>query len=773
MDANSFSVDENNTIFKRAESFILETNEYIFLTGRAGSGKTTFLHYIKETTKKRTAVAASTAVAAINAGGVTLHSLFQLIPEPYIPNSNFKINNNYRKDKLDIIRKLELLIIDEVSMLRADLLDCIDNTLQTVRKNNLPFGGVQVLFIGDMYQLPPVVKKEEWDILGNYYDSPHFFSAQVIKRINLIYLELKKIYRQKDINFINILNNVRNSTLTNHDIDLLNTRFIENYQNSNQEKPVTLTTHNSEANEINTRELSLLPGKEYTIQGKVEDLFNSNAFPTEIEMHLKEGAQVMLIKNDLDKRYYNGKLAIITKIESPNNSTNLSIEDDFAIYIKLENSDTEICLDPETWDNVTYSYNNESNLLEEKVLGKFIHLPLRLAWAITVHKSQGLTFENLIIDLKRTFTTGQTYVALSRCTSLDGIILLSPISQNCIKTDYKAISFSKSEKSDHEQEQLLEKGKKLFWKQQILKIFDWKDMIAFLYDFESLLSDRKSVYFTDALKLYNNFSKTIEELDHITIKFKNQLNNIFNLDNDREILEKLKERCQKAVEYFCNNIIDNILIPLQDYMENSNIKKRAKVFYKNLICLEKDLIINIKSIMNIQYYSEYIIDISKINIPQRKEFLFSENTNKRISQEPLFKGKKKKEKEEKIDSFQNTLILFKQGLNVEDIAKQRGLTTATIITHLSKFVGREINIEELTDKESFDNIYPVLAPYLTNEKISLKEIYEKLDNKFTYEQIKIVYNYCKNCPDGMPKQKEIIDEEKTYIVTEYFNSQIV
>lgn len=724
----NFSIDENNIIFKRAKSFILETNEYVFLTGRAGSGKTTFLHYIKQNTIKQTAVTASTGVAAVNAGGVTLHSLFQLLPEPYIPETKCKNVANFRKEKLDLIRKLELLIIDEVSMLRADILDSIDTTLKTIRKNNLPFGDLQILFIGDMYQLPPVIKNEEWNILKNYYESPHFFNAKVIKQINLIYLELKKIYRQKDQKFINILNNVRNNSLQKEDIEILNTRYRNNYEIPINKKSVTITTHNNDAYEINNKELNKLNTKKYIIQGQIEKEFDIKSLPTEMEIQLKVGAQVMLIKNDIEKRYYNGKIATVTKIEVEENKTTINVDDKFNISLKLSNTEEEINIKVETWKNIRYSFNKEKNELKEEEIGIFRQLPLRLAWAITIHKSQGLTFDNAVIDIRKSFTTGQTYVALSRCTSLDGIILLSPISNSSIMTDYKAVFFSKTERNEKEQEDLLEIGKKNFWRQQLLKSFDWKPMIIFLYDFEALLIDRKSIYFTDAMKLYERFSKKISEMDFVAVRFKNHLEKIIKDVEKRKETNFLKERCQKAVEYFIENIINDILLPLQNYIETSNIKRHSKKFYNNLIDLESDLILNIRRIMNITYFSENIINVTKIVIPQR-----SFNNLNSTSM------KKKKE-----STYKLTLELFKQGLTKEQIAKKRAVTISTIETHLIKYLGTEINIEELIDKESFNEIEKQVFPQLQENKISLNKIHESLKGKYDYGQIKIVYNYLKN-----------------------------
>lgn len=437
----------SNANFDLAERFINHTKRHVFLTGKAGTGKTTFLKRITQTTHKKTIIAATTGIAALNAGGVTLHSQFQLPLAAFIParidfqsnlNANFETQNSILRhmrmsnEKRNIIREAELLIIDEVSMLRADTLDAIDFVLRYVRKNNYSFGGIQVLFIGDMLQLPPIVKDNEWEVLSKYYSSIHFFNAKVLEKDKPIYVELDKIYRQTDTKFTEILNKVRYNTLTADDVNYLNTFYNQNAL-SLKDEYITLTTHNLRAETINKEELAKLKSRSYFFSAEIEDDFPEHIIPTDKKLELKVGAQVMFIKNDVstEKRYYNGKIGIVTNL------------DDSTIEVLIDGK-TKIEVEPYTWENIKYTVNDESKEIEEEVLGSFKQYPLKLAWAITIHKSQGLTFEKAIIDVKNVFASGQTYVALSRLKSLDGLVLSSPIQMKGIKNDETIIEYEKN-----------------------------------------------------------------------------------------------------------------------------------------------------------------------------------------------------------------------------------------------------------------------------------------------------------------------------------------
>ena len=409
---------ERNEVFELAFGFVTETSENIFLTGKAGTGKTTFLKYLKEHCAKNIVVAAPTGVAAINAGGVTLHSLFQLPFHPFLPTHNHKDDLlgklKFTRQRQQLLRKMELLVIDEISMVRADVMDAIDCILRSVRRNHsAPFGGVQLLCIGDLYQLPPVAQNHEWSILQEYYASPFFFDSMVIREQMPVLIELDKIYRQKEDSFVRLLNKVRNNAMDEDDFEDLHMRYHPGFRPERDENFITLTSHNKQADLINTTELERLFSAPFSYKADVEGDFPENMYPVEASLVLKEGAQVMFLKNDnVQKRYFNGKIGVVKSLDE-----NIIVDCD----------GVDIVVAKETWENTRYTLNRTDGKLEQESLGSFSQYPLRLAWAITIHKSQGLTFEKVMIDAGAAFSSGQVYVALSRCTGLEGIVLLSKI----------------------------------------------------------------------------------------------------------------------------------------------------------------------------------------------------------------------------------------------------------------------------------------------------------------------------------------------------------
>jgi ATP-dependent exoDNAse (exonuclease V) alpha subunit len=421
---------EINENFSLAFRFVTETNENIFLTGKAGTGKTTFLKYLKENCSKNIVIAAPTGVAAINAGGVTLHSLFQLPFYPFIPSPAGKNELlqrlRFTTRRIDLIRKMDLLVIDEISMVRCDVLDAIDTILRYVRKTpEAAFGGVQVLFIGDLYQLPPVTKQQDWLFLQEYYNSEFFFDSNVIREDIPVLIELKKIFRQQNDSFISILNKVRNNEMSDDDFSELHLRFQPGFTPSKDEKYITLTSHNAQADRINNIKLSALATTKFTYKAEIEGEFPESMYPAEESLELKKGAQVMFLKNDIEKRYFNGKIGVIKYLDNEE--------------IIVDCDGMSISVDMETWENTQYNLNRQDGKLEQKVLGTFRQFPLRLAWAITIHKSQGLTFDKVMIDAGSAFSSGQVYVALSRCRSLDGIVLLSKIPASAIRCNESVV----------------------------------------------------------------------------------------------------------------------------------------------------------------------------------------------------------------------------------------------------------------------------------------------------------------------------------------------
>ncbi|MDR0506229.1 MAG: AAA family ATPase [Dysgonamonadaceae bacterium] len=606
---------DSNNIFQLAADFVNQTSEHVFLTGKAGTGKTTFLKYICEHTHKRTLVAAPTGVAAINAGGTTLHSLFQLPLEPYIPGfSNASLKKNFyrfSKQKIDLLKHLELLIIDEVSMLRADTLDAIDATLRTVRRIQRPLGGVQILYIGDMFQLPPVAKDDEWQLLKEHYSSTFFFHAKVFQQTKPIYLELKKVYRQRDDIFVDLLNRVRNNVATNEDLQELNKRYNPSFVPDEEDKYIILTTHNYKAENINNRKLMELPDPERVFHGETDGDFPDYSLPTERKLMLKKGAQVMFLKNDTEdpRRYYNGKIATISRIDADQ------------IYVYIPEIKGDIMVKKETWENKRYYLDKESGNIKEELLGSFSQYPLRLAWAITVHKSQGLTFEKAIIDIDSSFAAGQAYVALSRCTSLDGIVLYSKINFNCIRTDNYALEFSRNEKTEQELNMIFHQGKRKFWADRLFSYFSWKQIYSLLRDMEKLLEEKNGNEYITIKKLLPEFRNKVCELENVTIKFQEQLRRIVQQESTENDISLLKERTQKAVAYFHQQFIAQVLCPLQNYIKFFTPSSKNKTFYKNMIEIEKDMILFLENMKKIRYNNIPLCEELTLEIP-RMEKLF-------------------------------------------------------------------------------------------------------------------------------------------------------
>ena len=435
-----FQLDTNNKEFQDALQLITHTRQSVFLTGKAGTGKSTFLKYICNHTKKKYVVLAPTGIAAINAGGVTLHSFFKLPFRPMLPDDpDLSLSHGrifeffkYPKEKRKIIAEVDLIIIDEISMVRADIIDCVDRILRVYSGNmRLPFGGKLLLFVGDVFQLEPVVPSDQKEILSLFYASPFFFSARVFKDINLVPIELQKVYRQTDSVFINILDRIRNNAARKQELDTLNGRYFPSFEPQNEDMYITLATRRDQVDFINEKKLAELPGEEYVSVGKIEGDFPESSLPTQLNLSIKEQAQVIFIDNDYERRWVNGTIGMVSGIDENGN-----------VYVLLE-SGVEHLVEPTSWRNYKYKYNEKEKRIEEEIVGTFEQLPIRLAWAITVHKSQGLTFSRVVVDLTGgVFAGGQTYVALSRCTSLEGLVLKSKISSRDIFIRKEIVEFS-------------------------------------------------------------------------------------------------------------------------------------------------------------------------------------------------------------------------------------------------------------------------------------------------------------------------------------------
>ncbi|MCX7552228.1 helix-turn-helix domain-containing protein [Xanthomarina sp. F2636L] len=573
---------KDNPELDLAWAFINDTSRNVFLTGKAGTGKTTFLHKLKNESYKRLIVVAPTGVAAINAKGVTIHSFFQMPFGPLIPGQEHVQNNNFNrkfsKTKIDIIKSLDLLIIDEVSMVRADLLDGIDQVLKRYRKNAKAFGGVQVLMIGDLQQLSPVIKDHEWNLLKSYYKTGYFFSSQVFQSCEALTIELKHIYRQDNEEFIQILNEVRNNALTQSSADELNKRYIKDFKPNPSEGYIYLTTHNRKAEQVNLEELKLLPSKLFSYKAEIGGKFPEHAFPNDELLELKVGAQVMFNKNDssIEKRYFNGKIGKVIKLNKDE------------VVIRCPEDDFDITTSSEVWENITYTVDKESKAIKEDKIGFFKQIPLRLAWAITIHKSQGLTFEKAIIDSQGAFAHGQTYVALSRCKSLEGLILKNKIDSSQIINDNHITSFTKYSEESAPNESILEISRKDFQLDAISDIFNFHN---FLYPISRLLD----IYYKNRNSIEGELDKPLTTIKDqaiipflkIKTSFKDQLKNIGSQQELPENNPLVQERFTKAIQYFKQHTEDVIVSSLNAISYTTDNKEIEKDLEKHIGLIEE------------------------------------------------------------------------------------------------------------------------------------------------------------------------------------------
>jgi hypothetical protein len=708
----------DNPLFSTAAEFVNDTSRHIFLTGKAGTGKTTFLKYVKENTHKKCVVVAPTGVAAINAGGVTMHSFFQLPLGPFVPVtqriSNSAITDQYTlfknirvsEEKRALFRDLELLIIDEVSMVRCDMLDAVDAILRYFRKApHLSFGGVQVLYIGDLFQLPPVMPETQWSILREYYQSPFFFHSRAVEQSPPVYIELKKIYRQNEQSFIDILNRIRNDETTEKDLEILNAR--RDAIPEPDKKYITLTTHNYKADRINTEELTKLNAESFEFKGMVEGDFPEKTLPTEALLQLKEGAQVMFIRNDKSesRRYFNGKIATVSKI------------DEEGISVVFTGSDESLLLEKETWNNIRYSYNVEKEEIDEEKLGSFTQYPVRLAWAITIHKSQGLTFQHAIIDAGDSFAPGQVYVALSRCTSLQGLILHSKILPGSISTDEQVLAFAKREADDASLTGILSQEKRLYQNRQLAKTFDLEKLIRIFSDYLDYVPGKKLPNVPAVLASAKKMVEALEAQQKIAVRFQEQIHSL--LGDDQQ--EKLRERVTKAIAYFSNFLTKELLTPLDEHMHGLKGVKKVSKYLKRVRQIRTGVAKQINAIVNV-HYGGVKFDPSSIGIEIAEE----------IAPE---RGKKLP----KGASLTETLMLFRSGLKPAEIAQQRNLALSTIEGHIALLIkSGDVAIADCIEQ---NKLTAILTAIQDGGEGSMQLVKQKLGEEVSYGEIRAVINH--------------------------------
>jgi ATP-dependent exoDNAse (exonuclease V), alpha subunit - helicase superfamily I member len=580
-----------NPELQLAFDYVQLTGKNIFLTGKAGTGKTTFLHNLKRESPKRMVVLAPTGVAAINAGGVTIHSFFQMAFGPHIPaDSSNRIPQmdgveradvkRFSREKVNIIKSIDLLVIDEISMVRADLLDGVDEVLRKYRDRNRPFGGVQLLMIGDLQQLAPVVKDDDWNLLRDYYDTPFFFGSRALRDAGYVSIELKEVFRQSDGHFISILNQVRENRLDAHGLEVLNRRYDPNFNKEEHEGYITLTTHNYQSQELNQRRLSMLKGKLHSFAAEVEGEFPEYSYPTDHDLQLKVGAQVMFVKNDTsaEKLFYNGKIGVIADIDN-----------DIA-YVKCPDDMSEIPVGRLEWNNYKYSIDDATKEIVETAVGKFVQYPLKLAWAITIHKSQGLTFERAVIDAKAAFAHGQVYVALSRCKTLEGMVLSSPISDQCIKSDVSVDAISREIEQNPPTRSSLDRSKREYEESLLLDLFNFSLLngrLFYLIKIADQHAESLPPGLADALRVIALQVK--ENVINVAEKFKGQLFHLFNMPGSLQESAMLHERVVKASSYFAERIATILVTGIAKLSLESDNKVVRKSITDSYALLEREI----------------------------------------------------------------------------------------------------------------------------------------------------------------------------------------
>ena len=727
-----------------AAQYVNSTDRHIFLTGKAGTGKTTFLRDIGRHTQKNFVIVAPTGIAALNAGGTTIHSQFLLPFGMYLPaneslpeNTSVPAFNNYNmarrsldKRRKAVLSKLELLIIDEVSMLRSDILDAIDNRLRAAtRRYKLPFGGVQLLMIGDLYQLPPVVKQDEMYLMQKYYRSAHFFESRALQEKPPVYIELNKIFRQSDEAFIRILNHLREDRCTPEDLQELNKRVVK--EDDKNDGRIILTTHNKKAREINEQSLQALKEKSYFYKAEITGDFPENMYPMNPELELKVGAQVMFIKNDpIEKRFFNGKLAQVVELE------------DKRIWVVPQDEDTPLEVEAHEWKNIRYEVDSGSKEIKEEELGVFRHYPLRLAWAITVHKSQGLTFDRAKIDVSRAFAPGQVYVALSRLRSLEGLALSQHLSDSVIQCDHKVLEYSDQQNNQPKEGDTLRAWQMDYLQKRLQEAFDLRNLAKLVH--YAIKDTQAKTEFEDPKmrEALPQMKQRIEAEAENGEKFQRQLLRLLQEQNK----DKLQERLQKGQEYFLK-MLWQAEYELLHHWEEVKLFSQTKQIQNRLEELELQLMLYIEKIERIQHLVEYIEDGKSTpasdkwrSALKQKRTGLKEKAAQKARERDIAAGSKKtgrkRKKQVKGETYQKTFALAAEGKTAKEIAKERELAVSTIEGHFVRGIyENKVDIFKVLPKKS---IAEITVKCTENPDQNTGEIRDLLKEKYSYNQIKMV-----------------------------------
>lgn len=689
-----------NKELRNAWEFAEHTGISIFLTGKAGTGKTTFLKTLKEHSSKRMIVVAPTGVAAINAGGVTIHSFFQLPLSPYVPGTTFKDRYDFGKEKRRIIRTLDMLVIDEISMVRSDLLDAIDNVLRRYRDPTLPFGGVQLLMIGDLHQLTPVVTPRDEELLRPYYDTPYFFGSHALQQTSYVTIQLTHVYRQQDQAFIDILNHVRDGVPTAEDLARLNTRCKPMFIPKAEDGYIRLTTHNRMADSYNDNELHKLPGKRYVFKAEIEKEFPESSYPADVNLELKQGAQVMFIKNDPSPShlYYNGRIGHVVGFEEGK------------IIVKCPGDDYTISVEPAEWENTRYAINEETKVIEPQVLGVFRQYPLRLAWAITIHKSQGLTFEHAIIDASASFASGQVYVALSRCKSLEGLVLASQIQPRNIIGDARVNDYIARQQTEAEKSiEALPALKEEYYRTQLYDLFNFMPLFAAEQQLHRLLLE----YFRQFPKLTNYHGTVIDQLKQKVIDVALRWRTVIQQTTAEGLhAPAFLERVKRSAAYFVTELEKMLPDAIEKTkMASTNNKRGMQLFderYKDLwlAYLSKDRLLRAmeETPFTVSAYmqakQEATLDAMDVVMPGSRPRKRKSSVASPASASSTDSATPKSAKAPRVSTYVQTYTLFRQGKTPQQIADERHLALSTILSHLAPYVSSgQISADKIIDGE--------------------------------------------------------------------------
>jgi predicted transcriptional regulator len=734
-------LDENQAA-QWVNRFVNATNQHIFLTGKAGTGKTTLLKEIINTTHKKALIAAPTGIAAINAGGSTLHSLFHLPFGTFIPSNTIPPHLNIQsqlttpasliknlhmnKNKRALLQEIELLIIDEVSMLRADLLDAIDMVLRFVRRSRDAFGGLQLLFIGDLWQLPPVVKDDERIILNAFYPNVFFFNAKALGSNPPVYIELSTIYRQTDQHFIDLLNHFRVNEVTPADIALLNKYCNPQFKLMEHSGYIYLTTHNYKADAVNRKALEMLDGELHNFNATVEGDFSEHTYPVDFTLELKKNAQVMFIKNDYsgENAYYNGKIGKVAEMTGK------------SIKVEFDDGSKAAWVEPYTWEQKKFSLNKETREIEETVVGKFIHFPLKLAWAITIHKSQGLTFEKAMLDISQAFAPGQIYVALSRLTSLKGLVLARPLASEGPDMDDALYQFVRKQKAEAELEQLLLSSAQSYLQSKVFDSFNFSRLLMSLQEHiagytKDENKSAKQKHLSWAINLRNSLSPLIE----VGIKFQSQLQRIIR-QGENTYLTKLYERVEAARIYF-QPAFNKLLHEIEAQKELVKSDRGTKKYLTELQWLEGEFFEHLVAIGKAEALCLSALNNTQLNKDSVKQL--TGNLGATLADNRKTVEKAPKQNKEKVDTRVATYDLYKQGLSVDEIAAKRSLTTATIEKHLADCI--EKGLIEVDDLLKTTQLNIILNAIQSTDNQQISSVKLMLGDNASYTEIRYALAY--------------------------------